>query len=240
MEKFLNFVLIIFSLLGKINLYHKKGEEYKLGNLKIVKPRLSKYLTEKNFSKEDSRGDCYDLWIRNCSLEFHMEEVEFNGCKFEKVDFSSAQIRNVDFIDCVFEHCNLSGVDFSNRSIHRCSFEHCNLVGCDFIQSGLQDISITDSKCDYVNFSSSQMKHFSIKDSVFRKGRVVDVQWSDIYFEKINFEETEFLHTKLDGIDFGNCNIDRISVLASDVKGMIVNPEQALMLISLLGINIKD
>lgn len=207
---------------------------------KIIKPKISKNLIETEFTKEKSREDCFDLFIQNCELDFEIQGIEFNGCRFEKVDFSKCYIKDVDFIDCIFKNCNLSGSDFSNRSIHRCNFLQCNLVGCDFIQSGLQDVSIMDCKCDYVNFSSSQIKHFLIKDSVFRKGRVVDVQLMDVSFEQVNFEETEFLHTQLGGIDFSNCNIFNIAVLANDVKGIIVNTEQALMLISLLGIEIKD
>ena len=55
-----------------------------------------------------------------------------------------------------------------------------------------------------------------------------------------HFSKTEFLHTKLKKIDFSNCNIQDIGVIANDVCGMIVSPEQALMLVSLLGIVIKD
>lgn len=207
---------------------------------KIIKPKLSKYITEKDFCYEDSRGDCYDLWIKNYNLEFDIENIEFNGCRFEKVDFSTKKVRNIDFIDCVFDSCNLAGIDFSNRSIHRCSFIHCNLTGCDFIQSGIQDVSIIDSKCDYINFSSSQIKHFLIQDCVFRKGRVVDVSFLNVIFKNVDFEETEFLHTKLNEIDFSNCNINDIKVVSNDVRGIIVNQEQALMLVSLLGIIIKD
>ena len=45
---------------------------------------------------------------------------------------------------------------------------------------------------------------------------------------------------KAENIDFSNCNINEIGVSSNDIKGVIVNSEQALMLISLFGIIIKE
>lgn len=61
----------------------------------------------------------------------------------------------------------------------------------------------------------------------------------DINFEDTNFGSSEFLNTVLKGIDFSSCNISDIGVSPNDVKGIVVNVEQALMLISLLGIIVK-
>jgi hypothetical protein len=47
------------------------------------------------------------------------------------------------------------------------------------------------------------------------------------------------LNTSLKGLDFSNCIIDRIGVRGDDIRGMIVNDSQALMLISLFGIVVK-
>ena len=46
--------------------------------------------------------------------------------------------------------------------------------------------------------------------------------------------------TNLNGVDFSNSIIDDIRINTKDVKGIIVNPNQGIMLLSLLGIEIKD
>lgn len=207
--------------------------------MKIVKPKLSKYMEELVLYEESTYEDLVDIVITDQDIDFKIEGIEFNGCKFVNVDFSSFPLKRVDLIDCVFERCNLSGCDFSDRAIHRVCFDRCNLVGCDFIGSSLSDISIIDSKCNYINFSDSTIKNLLIKDSILKEGRIVNTKLCNIEFDNVDFSMVEFLNTKLGGLDFSNCNINDIGVSVNDIRGVTVNSEQALMLISLLGIVVK-
>lgn len=75
----------------------------------IISPKISKFLTEVHLKKEDSYQDMVDLFIENQEIDFKIEGIEFNGCKFINVDFSKYPFENVSIIDCIFEKCNLSG-----------------------------------------------------------------------------------------------------------------------------------
>lgn len=207
--------------------------------MKIVKPKLSKYIEELVLYEESTYNDLVDIFVTDQEIDFKIEGIEFNGCKFVNVDFSKFPLKRVDLIDCIFERCNLSGSSFNDRGIHRVCFDRCNLVGCDFIGSSLSDISILESKCNYVNFSNSTIKGFLIKESNLKEGRIVDTKFSNVEFDNVDFSGVEFLNTKLAGLDFSNCNIDDMGVNVNDIRGVTVNNEQALMLISLLGIVVK-
>lgn len=207
--------------------------------MKIVKPNLRKNLNNVELDYTMINEDLIDLEIINQVIDFKIDNICFNGCKFINVDFSRYPLKKVSLIDCIFEKCNLSGSDFSNTSIYRCTFEECNLLGSNFIMSGIIDVSIIDSKCDYINFSDSKFKHFLLKNSSVKEGRVVHSILDDVSFENVNFNESEFLNTKLGGIDFSSCNINNIGITTNDIKGVIVSEEQALMLINLFGIVVK-
>lgn len=207
--------------------------------MKITDPKINKNLTETNLQLITNRL-YYDLLIKDINIDFDIREAEFNGCHFINVDFTNKKLKDIDFIDCIFEKCNLEFLDFSNRSIHRCCFKNCNLTGCNLVNSSLIDISIINSKCSYINFSDSKIKHFLLRDSVVKEGRFVSLNLENIYFDNVDFSESEFLNTKLKGIDFSKCNITNIGTTTVDLKGIIINPEQALMLISLFGIIVKD
>lgn len=207
--------------------------------MKIVSPKISKYLEEVKLDSAMINNDLVDIKITDQDIDFKIENIEFNGCYFINVDFSKYPLKNISLIDCIFEKCNLSGSDFSDIGIHRVRFDRCNMVGGDFISSSLVDVSILDSKCNYINFSDSKLKHFEIEASIIKEGRFVSSNFDDISFKDNDFEATEFLNTKLKGIDFSSCNINDIGVSPNDIRGVIVNDEQALMLISLFGIIIK-
>ena len=70
--------------------------------------------------------------------------------------------------------------------------------------------------------------------------RFIDIEGKDYYFDNCDFSKSEFFDISLNGVDFSNSIIDDIRINTKDVKGMIVNPNQGIMLLSLLGIEIKD
>lgn len=207
--------------------------------MKFINPKIRKNLENIVLEQQIIDGDLVDLLVAGQFVDFYIHDIEFNGCKFIDVDFSKFPLRNVSLIDCVFEKCNLSGCDFSTNGVHRTRFDKCNMVGCDFVSCSLSDVSIWESKCNYINFSDSKIKHFILKDSVVKDGRFVSAELQDICFDEDVFDSCEFLNTKLKDIDFSNCNISNIGVSAADIKGIIVNEEQAIMLVALLGIIIK-
>ena len=152
--------------------------------MKIVKPKISKYLTEVKLTKELVSEDLFDVQVNFHDVDFEIEGIEFNGCKFVGVDFSIIPLKNIDLIYCVFDKCNLAGCNFNNKGIHRVIFEKWNMVGCDFIISSLNDVSILDSKCNYINFSDSKIRHLEIRNSILKEGRFVGCDFENILFDK--------------------------------------------------------
>lgn len=209
-------------------------------DMKIVNPKIGKYIKNVKLDEGMVREDLFDVENTYQEIDFMIENIELNGCRFVNVDFSSFPLKNVDLIDCIFEKCNLSGSDFSNRGMHRVKFDKCNMVGCSLISSSIKDVSILESKANYINFSSGKIVNFEIKNSVVKEGSFVSSSLTNIIFDEVDFEGCEFLNTKLENIDFSNCNINEIGVSSNDIKGVIVNEQQALMLITLFGIIVKE
>ena len=132
------------------------------------------------------------------------------------------------------------GIDFSSKSIHRVCFKNCNLGSTNYIMSSVKDVLIDDCKCDYINFSDSKIDVLEVKNGLFREARFVSTTLKNVTFNGVNFRGCEFLNTFLKNIDFSSCDISDVRVDANDIKGMIVNESQALILVNLLGIIIKE
>ena len=206
----------------------------------IAERGLEKNIKESSINDVDYRNNLIDIFIHDEKLNHDLEELEINGCYFKNVDFSNILVRNCDFIDCIFENCNLMGIDFSSKSIHRVCFKNCNLGSTNYIMSSIKDVLFDDCKCDYINFSDSKIDTLEVQDSLFREGRFVNTKLKNVAFNEVNFRACEFLNTPLKDIDFSSCDISNIKVNANDIKEMIVNENQALMLVNLLGIIVKE
>jgi len=53
-------------------------------------------------------------------------------------------------------------------------------------------------------------------------------------------DEVELMDTPLNGLDVSTCSINHILFSANQLRGITVSSEQAVALISLFGIKIKD
>ena len=80
--------------------------------MKIIKPKISKYLKDLALDASIVKNDVVDIEVIGQEIDFEIEGIEFNGCRFVNVDFSKIPLKNVDLIDCIFEKCNLSGGGF--------------------------------------------------------------------------------------------------------------------------------
>ena len=63
---------------------------------------------------------------------------------------------------------------------------------------------------------------------------------SKIEFDNVKFNNSEFLGTNLNGIDFRNSDIRDVSFDASSLKGIILNMFQCREVASVFGIVVKD
>ena len=90
------------------------------------------------------------------------------------------------------------------------------------------------------NFAGIQIKSGSIEEDCSSFGPTST--WDEIYY--VDFAPNGSVDGIVDfykiDIDFSNCNINEIGVSSNDIKGIIVNSEQALMLITLFGIIVKE
>ncbi|WP_035444252.1 hypothetical protein [Lentilactobacillus hilgardii] len=59
-------------------------------------------------------------------------------------------------------------------------------------------------------------------------------------FDQSDIDQIDFLDTKLKDVDLSQAKFDTLVVNPELIKGMIINPWQASLLIGLLGVVVKD
>ncbi|MBP3399133.1 MAG: pentapeptide repeat-containing protein, partial [Erysipelotrichaceae bacterium] len=97
-------------------------------------PRIMSVLDEVTELKRGQFHQMFDLQIKDLENHEDLDELEFNGCVFEKVNFNQCDFSHAALIDCVLDHCDLSNVDLTKSCFRRVVFQQCNLVGVDVSQ----------------------------------------------------------------------------------------------------------
>lgn len=189
-----------------------------------------------NQINEEYRQDNFLFDSEECAKI--LDYKEFFECKFTKITFTK-HIRRAMFTDVIFENCDFSNIDMRECVFHRVIFRKCRLTGTDFTRGTFEDVLVEKTQAQYACFSSSKIKNSGFIDDVLSDTGFSMCKIDNTATEECDFSRAEFYDTKLKNLDFTRCNISNIVVEASDIKGVIVNEEQAIAFAKLLGIVVK-
>lgn len=196
-----------------------------------------------------------DLFLQAISEDEAVKDTVFAGQYITDCDFSGLELVNVRFERCRFINC-----DFSYGDFYKCKWSACDFSNCRFLNTHWLECGVYDSKgngavftgsvwkrcvveltaLDYTNFTGSVWEEVSILESRLTKAFLNSMKIKKPIFKQVIFSGTEFFKTKLAGADFSDCAIDGIRVSASmdEVRGIHINPGQAVDLMPLLGIKL--
>ena len=183
--------------------------------------------------------------LRHDGLLFEKEECEiprydeqFFVCRFKNIRFTK-DLSGCQFVDVEFDHCDFSNCNLHESVFRRVRFNICRMMGSDFTMCRFQDVSILNAKADFVNFNGTKWKNAIWQGNDFSESSVSNAECKNIQISECNFTKTEFYHTPLKDLDVSTSNIDSIAVVPEDLKGCIVNEEQAIACARILGVIVK-
>ena len=104
----------------------------------------------------------------------------------------------------------------------------------------MYNVNFAESNINYGNFSLASFENVFYEKSSLSSSNFQENRLKNILFEDCNLSQTTFFKTKLKDIDFSTCNIEGISATITDISGIIINQFQAVDLLHLFGIKIKD
>jgi uncharacterized protein YjbI with pentapeptide repeats len=168
--------------------------------------------------------------------------IEIRKSFFENMSFDHCNFEKASFVDVIFQVCDLSNSQFKGAYFERCQFNHCKGVGIDMSKTLLKHVSFEQSNLQYAYF-----EYAKLNDIEFNQVNLTEVSFSEAQFKNFSAHQSKFINnnffkTVLDKIDFSDN--DFINPIVSnhpiELKGVILNSMQAVDLVSLFGIVVKD
>ena len=194
---------------------------------------------DKKASEKD--GNFTNKLIEHQNLEeLELYDTDLKVAKCDKCNILNSKLEKVSFMDAIFDNCNFSNSSFQGSSFVRCEFINCKLSGCDFTESIQNNVVFTETNASYSNFSLSRLQNVVFENTVLRNAYFQEDIFKNVYFEKADLVQSQIFKTSLKDIDLSNSFIDGIVVSMEDIKGAIINEYQAIDLINLLGVKIKE
>ena len=208
---------------------------------KINKPAEPKFSEEPAGAKLSETGRqirIENLKFEDETCERSLNMKEFYECTFHNVRFTK-DMKNCLFADAVFDPCDFSNISMNNTVFRRVRIRTCRMMGTELAGAVMQDTVMEGCQGSYLNLNGSKLKRVTLKDMILEQAGMSMVEHSDISIENCNFTKSEWIDTKMNGLDLSDSQVDGIMVDPENLRGLTVNEEQAVAFAELLGLNVR-
>lgn len=205
----------------------------------IIKGILEPYSEPFECALQDCRIEYQEL--TNITIkDFKDVRMVFDTVVFTDCIFSDCILNHSEFIDCVFINCNFTNNRLEHAQIVRTEFKTSKLAGTSFIDSKLEHVLIQDCICKYLECTNSTVKNVEINHSNLDESTWFETALKDIELQDVSLMKSDFYQTPLKGIDLSDCVIEGMKINVEGIQGTTINPEQAVLLCSLIGVTVKE
>ena len=206
---------------------------------KRLQPILPPSLEETLLSLEDE-ATVVDAYVENQQIDdadFH--HLFMKECHFKKLQMTASHLRQFECVNVIFEGCDFSNSDWIGAGFHQVEFRQCKLTGTNFAESFLKDCLFVDCMLDYASFAAATMKVVHFEESSIRQSDFSELDWQSLHLSACNLSQSQWFHTRLKELDFSQNEFEAIALSAENMRGLIVNAEQALTIAGTLGLVVK-
>jgi uncharacterized protein YjbI with pentapeptide repeats len=220
---------------------HKVADSIKLPDLSRVEG--VEPLSEFTFADEDEYSNTIiaDADLSNQSATF----VHVSSARINRTRFVGACLPKSRFTDVRFDSCDLSNAELKLNKLNRVFFANCKLTGLKLIDGKLSDVIFEDCVGELLQLFGSEIKSTMFKNCRFSNSDFRSCKFEDVIFKNCELSAFEIYDAKLKNVDFRGSHFEGLKAHAVDLKGAVIDYQQALDLAScfasMLGIRvIKD
>ena len=207
-------------------------------SVKIKIPKIAKILellSSQEFYLKDVDIFNYSFDTVTIYSQNDLDDFEFIGCRLHKAVFSHIP-HDVSFTDCMISASNCSNLVLHYKSVIRCNFLETKLTGWNVEEALISDV--TFSNCDFTlsSFVNTHFQNVIFRDCILDDVRFFACKIESVVFENCQIKHLENIHTPLKDVDFSNSTLIGGTFYPEDLKGLIINSDQAILLVKLLGV----
>jgi uncharacterized protein YjbI with pentapeptide repeats len=216
----------------------KKDERTKTG---LLPPKLPKQLQPVQAASLENGANLSEGSL--ISFDFTGEAatgVHFEAVHCKRASFLQTKLVSARFLDVRFEMCELSAADWENARFRRVEFLGCRLLAVQIPGGSFEDVLFEDCKGEGAYFALAAFQNARFAKCSLKGARFEGADLSGVVFHECDLQDADFRNAKLSGADLRGCNINGIQVGIPELRGAILDPQQALQVIGLLGVQVWE
>lgn len=158
----------------------------------------------------------------------------------EKCQMQSGVWEKLQTMEVMWEQCDVSNTKMYESNWWKVKMVNCKLVGTHVNASILENVEFDSVKAEYLQVRYGKLRNVVFKDSDLKMADFSNSDLSGCVLKNCDLQEAEFYGAKLVGTDLRGSNLDKIKLSVVEIKGAIVTSVQAMYLMNLLGVEVRD
>lgn len=170
----------------------------------------------------------------------HADDVLIEYVRSRQNAFQGVELPLLQCNDCWFERDDFAGAVFDKPYLRRVRFVACRLMGSTLTDGDLQDVVFERCRLDMARQWTTRYAAVMFDQCDMREASFDGSDLSGVVFRNCDLSGADLRNTRLRGADLRGSTIAGMQIGAGDLAGAIVDAQQAVELISLFGVVVRN
>ena len=207
----------------------------------IRAPLLPKHLEPRVIAKLADADAIDQSRLDGCALaENKAEKVRFDGVRIVGGSMGASKLTHLAWIDVACERCDLSMIVWPGAKLTRVEVRGSRMTGAKIIEGQLESVRFVDCHLDYATFTGTRFRQVTFESCRLEEADFGGADLTGTSFVDCELRGADFGRAKLQGADVSSSRCEDIRIGAGDVRGLVVNREQAAALATIFGLVVRD
>jgi len=168
------------------------------------------------------------------------DRARFDGVRIVGGTLSATKLTHLTWVDVLCEKCDLSMIEWHEAKLTRVEFRECRVTGAKLATGELDHVRFVECQLDYASFSEARLRESSFEGCQLREADFTRADLTGTSLLRCDLKGADFVGAKLSRVDVSTSSLNEIRIGAGDVRGLVVNREQATVLAQLFGLVVRD
>lgn len=179
--------------------------------------------------------------LTDCSMnEQTADDVLFDQVRCKRVNFSQSQFKLAQMLDVVLDTCDLTATTWEKAHLQRVELHGCRMTGTKFDKADFDNVRFERISGEYAQFWSCSFKMVMFDHCDVREASFENSNLAGVIFRNCDLSRADFRGAKLAGADLRGSIVANMQIGLTELRGAIVDPQQAIQVAALLGMMVKD
>ena len=206
-------------------------------------PDIELDLLAETFAEQLATGTVTDASASNMALPpLHSargQPVRIDRCVLISVTLTDPKANGLRMHDAYIKDSDLANIVLTGSSLERVEISSTRLTGAACTEAQLKSVLFRECNLELAVLRMARLQH-----CVFEKCNLTDADFysadlSGTIFRDCDLSRADLSHAKLAGADIRGCRLDGLRGTPETMDRLLIDPDQAALLITIFGVHVK-